>query len=237
MLVEILSVQILMVKIQDSKPKQSTGNYERLFANKQLGDLITKIQSAVISGGTELERIILAKLKEQGCLIEDLDNFINTYQYKMHGLFVITKKAFKQSKLLDFPSQEPDLVVINNTELNSQLNIIELKDGYIFDTKKTDGEQNSMQEFENFIAKKLPFTTQIFVCAFNCNDKNKIYTGFKGRFTINQILTGEEFCNMLNIDYQSILQHRDADAEANLQYFVMELMKIKEVADIVKDIG
>ena len=226
-----------MVKIQDSKPKQSTGNYERLFANKQLGDLITKIQSAVISSGTELERIISAKLKENDRLVEDLDYFINNNLHKENGLFVITKKAFKKSKLIKFSSQEPDLVVIKNDHLNNKLYIIELKDGHIFDTKKADGEKRSMQEFENIIAKKLPFTTQIFVCAFNSHNKQEIHNGLKGRFSMEEILTGEEFCTLLNINYDHILQQRNADTNANLHYFVAELLKIKEITDIIKDIG
>jgi len=48
-----------MALIKDSKPKNSSGSYIRLFENnKKLGDLMSKVQSATISSGYELEKII-----------------------------------------------------------------------------------------------------------------------------------------------------------------------------------
>ena len=65
------------------------------------------------------------------------------------------------------------------------IHIIELKEGYLFDTKKAAGEKLSLQNFENTIAKKIPFATSIHLCCFNCEDKTLIMQGLKQKFTIN----------------------------------------------------
>ena len=48
-----------MAKIKDAKAKNSSGSYARVFNNKALGDLITKVHSTSISNGSELENLIL----------------------------------------------------------------------------------------------------------------------------------------------------------------------------------
>lgn len=43
---------------------ETASGYERLFGNRQLGMLISKVQSAVISSGTELEGFLASRLKK-----------------------------------------------------------------------------------------------------------------------------------------------------------------------------
>ena len=45
-----------MAKIKDSKPKGTSRGYHRLFGNDELGDLMSKVQSAVIRSGIEARR-------------------------------------------------------------------------------------------------------------------------------------------------------------------------------------
>lgn len=47
-----------MAKIRNANPKSSSGGYTRVFNDENLGKLIQKIQSTVISNGTELEKYI-----------------------------------------------------------------------------------------------------------------------------------------------------------------------------------
>ena len=50
-----------MAKLRDSKLRETTGAYERLFGIPALGMLISRVQSTVISSGNELEGSILEK--------------------------------------------------------------------------------------------------------------------------------------------------------------------------------
>ena len=54
-----------MAKIRDRDPKDSSGAYERLFGNAELGTLISKIQGTVRSSGSELEEMIQTKVPKQ----------------------------------------------------------------------------------------------------------------------------------------------------------------------------
>ena len=61
-----------MAKIRDAKPKNSSERYLRLVKNSKLAEIFTKVQSTVITNGTELEKII----SDQSQLMTNLDDFI-----------------------------------------------------------------------------------------------------------------------------------------------------------------
>lgn len=58
-----------MAKIRDRIPKETSGGYARLFGNEALGELMSKVQGAVISTRSELERLRTEKVET----IDDLD--------------------------------------------------------------------------------------------------------------------------------------------------------------------
>lgn len=62
--------------------------------------------------------------------------------------------------------------------------------------------------------------------------------GFKNAFKIDHIMTGQELCEILDIDYNEIIQKRKMDAEDNIKYFASEIMKIEEIKkyiSLIKD--
>ena len=77
-----------MARIRNSKPKDSGDGYFRILGNKKLGELITKVQSTVISAGTELERIIHEILKNKGQLVENVDIFLDKIP-QSNSIFVL----------------------------------------------------------------------------------------------------------------------------------------------------
>lgn len=218
------------MKIQDMRPKTTSGGYERVFNNQELGDLITKIQATVISNGTELERIVLSQSK----VIDDVDTFIDdvTYGRQREGVFVAPKKCVKKS-WRTIPGIEPDFIIFI-VEKNRICKIVELKDGYMFDTKKVKGEKENLETFTEKFGSKIPFVTEWYICCFNEDDKNTIKEGLKNEFDESHILTGREFCKILNINYDSIIEQRKNDGIENLQFFISEMLAIDNVADIIK---
>lgn len=218
------------MKIQDMRPKTTSGGYERVFNNQELGDLITKIQATVISNGTELERIVLSQSK----VIDDVDTFIDdvTYGRQREGVFVAPKKCVKKS-WRTIPGIKPDFIIFI-VEKNRICKIVELKDGYMFDTKKVKGEKENLETFTEKFGSKIPFVTEWYICCFNEDDKNIIKEGLKNEFDESHILTGREFCKILNINYDSIIEQRKNDGIENLQFFISEMLAIDNVADIIK---
>ncbi len=227
-----------MAKIVNAKPKNSGGAYSRVFDNERLGNLITKVHSTSISNGSELENLILEMI-DKNCIVEDCDQFLEDYKRTANIagdiIKLIPKKVLKKSKKLkpqknpNNKNFEPDFVVLKIDKTQECCYIIELKDGFTFDTKKVIGERQHLELFENYIAKQIPYSTRIKFCCFNEDNKEKIKIGLKSAFDIDEIMTGQEFCYLLGINYEDILQKRKHDAKENFQYFIEELLKIEEV--------
>ncbi|MBR7002995.1 MAG: hypothetical protein IKI11_10100 [Neisseriaceae bacterium] len=220
------------MKIENMKGRKENSGYQRVFNNNAMGYLFSKVQATVISNGSELERIILS----QSNIIDNLDTFIEnaTDNNLENGVFVCPKEIIKKSTY-SVIGIEPDLLIFI-VQKKRICKVIELKDGDSFDTKKSKSERDNLIKFSTEFGAKIPFVTEYFVCCFNQLDKEMIKAGFKGCFDISHIMTGEELCQILNIDYHSIIQNRQKDAQENFEYFLTELLKIQEVKNFVKTI-
>ncbi|MBE6144199.1 MAG: restriction endonuclease [Firmicutes bacterium] len=212
-----------MAKIRNAKPKSSSGGYFRLTGNKQVADLLTKAQSTVITNGTELEKMIA---KRANC-ITNLDEFMLNVNSGIitEGTYLCTKKVAKKSSYSLY-KKEPDFLIFILTKTGKTCLIIELKDGDAFDTKKSSSEYESLVLYKNHIGSLIEFKTNYKICAFNQLSKEKIKQGFKNEFTEDQIMTGKEFCDILSIDYEEIVNKRKEDAEDNFEYFIQEMTSI-----------
>ena len=211
-----------MAKIRNAKPKTSSGGYNRVFNNEVIGKLIQKVQSTVISNGNELEIII----QKEANTIDNLDEFLLPQSIASKtGAFLCPKNVIKSSKY-KLKGHEPDLIVFEISKCNKNCYIIELKDGDNFDTKKSGGEYTNLEIFKNHLGSQIAFITNFFICSFNQSNKEMIVKGFKGTFTIDNVMTGRELCNLLGIDYDAIIETRKQDAEDNVAYFTDELVKI-----------
>ena len=215
-----------MAKIRNSNPKQVSGGYERLVGNNAMALIFTKAQSTVISNGTELEKIISSKSNT----IQDLDSFIEACDNGNinDGSYLCTKKVLQKS-IYKLSGHEPDFIAFTLDRKKNICYVVELKDGDAFDTKKSVAEKEMLQLFVNHLAPKIPFRTKYFICCFNQSDKEKIVIGFKNVFSINEVMTGREFCNILHIDYDAIVNLRTEDTSDNFNYVVQQMFKIKDV--------
>ncbi len=209
-----------------------------MFNNTELGDLISKIQATVISNGSELEKIILSQTNT----IDNLNEFIDKAEIGVieNGVFVCPKKIIKASNYavknpIDNKGIEPDLLIFV-VEKHRICKIVELKDGDIFDTKKAAGEKEHLVTFLKEFGSKIPFRTELYICFFNQNDINAIKTGLKNTFKEEEILTGRAFCDILHLDYDSIIKSRLEDAEDNFNYFIEELVEIEQVRSKILEI-
>ena len=192
-----------MARIQDAKVKGSSGAYQRLFGIAALGDLISRVQSAVISSGTELERLILSRVKQ----IDDLDEFLKM-ETMPNGVLIVSKKQIKKSKTLASPSAEPDFLIFKRRHKKQDCHVVELKDGHQFDTKKASAEHQAIYSFIRQNAQRLQYRVSAHFCCFNQDSRDDIVAGFKNRITWDEAMTGREFCELLEIDYDEIIRER-----------------------------
>ena len=227
-------VTLHMAKIRNANPKSSSGGYERLVGDDKMAAIFMKAQSTVISNGTELENIIT----KMAHVIVDLDDYMDSCDRNdvNAGVYLCTKKVLKKSKKYNLPHHEPDFLIFTVGEYKKQCYVVELKDGDSFDTKKSSSEKEMLQMFTNHLAPKIPFRMSYYICSFNQNDKEKIVIGFKSIFNLNEVMTGREFCQILNIDYDEIVRMRRCDTEDNFKYVIEQMAEIKDMMDYFKSL-
>ena len=217
-----------MALIRDRQGR-TDGAYTRLFGDPQLGSLISRVQSAVISAGNELEKLII----ERANTIENVDEFLRQDIYP-EGVFVATKAATKKCKTIDAVSAEPDFVVFERSARRQHCYIIELKDGDAFDTKKAAGERESMHRFVSVIAPVVQFTITVHFCCFNRDDRHAIVDGFKRKITLEEAMTGREFCSLLGIDYDEIVRFRQGHADVNFRDFISYILRNRSTREEIE---
>ena len=215
-----------MALIRNAKPKNKSGAYNRLFDNHELGHLISRVHSTVISSGTELEKSITSIVND----VADLDAFLEQ-EIMPEGVFLVRKNQMKKSKTLNLSGGVPDFIIFRRRDNQQRCHIVELKDGHSFDTKKVEGEKQAMLRFIENNAQHLPYVIISHFCSFNQGDRAKIVEGFKNKIEPNEAMTGRELCELLEleIDYDKIVDHRLKEGADNLDYFCSELVKIEAV--------
>jgi hypothetical protein len=182
------------MKIENTKPGRKDGDYTRLFDNEQLGASISRVHSASISSGIELEGLILEKsdlfLVQTA---EEMEKLLTNGEKYDKKTYLIPKKVVKNSPKFKF-KHEPDYLILKKE--TKKLYITELKDGDNFDTKKSAGEAESLRQFKNHISENVPYKTLILVFCFNQTDNKKIIQGFKSKIKPEEAFTGKEFCEL-----------------------------------------
>jgi len=167
---------------------------------------------------TSLDRILAGQMK----LIPGMPSGIQVvFRSKMPGA-------------LQVPGAITDIAVFDHSQ--RQVLVIELKDSDTFDTKKASGELASMTAFANWVSQETGYEAKYFFCSFNQDDKRAIVRGTKGRFDLNQVMTGRELCAILSIDYDDLRRRRHSEQSENLMYFLAELLKIDEIRDKIREL-
>jgi len=220
-----------MARLENAKVKSSSGAYDRLFGIPALGKLISRVQSAVISSGSELERIILARVER----IADLDKFLQQ-EIMRDGVLIASKKQIKKCQSIDFPGAEPDFLIFKRRGGRQRCHVVELKDGHQFDTKKASAERRAIHSFIERNGQRLPYVISAHFCCFNQDSQDAIVAGFKGKINKDEAMTGRQFCKLLEIDYDDIVQERKREQPANVHFFLRELVKIDEVRTILREL-
>ena len=200
----------LIKDIQGRKENETPSAYERLFGNRQLGMLLSKVHATAIREGNELERILASRLKKtEGISIDQINK---------------EKRIFKNVKRGH--TIKIDCVIGKNNKIH----LIEIKDGDTFDTKKVAGEVESLIMVKDFLKKKEPNKEIILhFCSFNATSHEQIERGAKGLLGECKAMTGRELCELLGLDFNEIVEQRKEHQKENLEYFVSELKKISEI--------
>jgi hypothetical protein len=204
-----------MALISNAKGRGENGTpsgYERLFGNRQLGLLMSKVQSAVISTGNELEKTIADEITDT------------------KGISI--QKINKENRVFKGIKDGHDIIIDCVVAKEGKFMLIEIKDGDTFDTKKVAGEVASLITAKAHLIKSHNLKEEqvsIHYCSFNATNHEQIEKGAKGLLPKDSAMTGREFCKMIGLDFDKIVEGRKSDQKENLDYFIGELKKIPEI--------
>jgi hypothetical protein len=202
----------LISKARGRREDETPSGYERLFGNRQLGMLMSKVQSAVISTGNELEGMLANQIKDT------------------KGISM--QKINKENRVFKGIKNGHDIIIDCVIEKNGKFMLIEIKDGDTFDTKKVAGEVESLLTAKEHLIKTHKLKEQdvlVFYCSFNATSHEQIERGAKGLLPKNSAMTGQEFCKLVGLDLNKVIQERKKDQQENLNFFISELKKIPEI--------
>ena len=224
-----------MAKIRNSHPKNPSGGFDRLFDDPALGGLMSKVQSTVIANGSELERAVMGRAPA----VEDLARALDDPSSLPPGTYLVPKSQMKKVKTCQIHTvsgdgtrvrlPEPDFLVLTVGARN-RCDVLELKDGHVFDTKKSQAEWDNLVKYAQQLGSRIPYITTYHICCFNQEDREEIRRGLKNVFQAEEILTGRAFCEELGIDYDAIRREREEDARDNVDFFFEELAKLPVTA-------
>ncbi len=214
-----------MPNLRREKLGRPDGGAARLFNHPGLGSLISACHAGIIRAGNELESLIErhAVIMEEKQLTAFLSGEMKT------GVWLISKKLIKSRLKQELGvSNEPDFVMVIICE--TTCHVVELKDGDTFDTKKSDGEVNSLRAFAEALRRRLPsYMVYIKVVSFNATTKQQIVSGLKGRIGVDEAWTGRDFCGKLGISYESLSLERSKDCDDNIEYFLEQLVAMPDI--------
>jgi hypothetical protein len=205
--------------------------YYRCFATKkddalafQIAEIVSDIHATTISNGNYLDSVILTSpqfnpnkvVKKANSSNIKYDDCIGHY-----SKFAILKKDCDKIKKTRI---ETDYVVITEHKVS----IYEVKDGDTFDTKKSEGEIESLKIAAGFFQNTFPEKSILYhVVMWNATDIKK--TSFKSQDKPDTcLMTGKEFCNVVGCDFDAISSHRREKAQNHKDWMIEQMDKLHE---------
>lgn len=209
-----------MAKVSDSTPKNGT-NYTNLVGDEELGLLLSRIHSAQIRTGNELETHI------KNLIIYPIVTLETLYQ---KGICRETEVIIKphKPKSGDAEGIIVDFAVIFHSR--SKVALIELKSSAQFDTQKTPQIYNKLNQMAQYINHPgLGYQVNIAVCVFYASDSLSIYEGFKRcGFKQSEVITGIQFCELLGVHFEDVMNKVAEDQPENKNYILMAVERIRQ---------
>lgn len=207
----------------------STSGYYRLFAEDDedetaisLAELCTKIHACVISKGNELDGYYLTNEEfNPNNVIIKMSSSSGLLSNGHYSKFVVEKGDF-----LGIPKGQKSIEIDYLVISEDAIEIYEIKDGDNFDTKKSQGEIDSLTAAKQYFEEIFPEKHVSYKIVFwNAQDVKSI--SFKvNNLSPETLITGEMFCEKIGCNFTKINQHRKQHSKDNKEWFFEQIHTI-----------
>lgn len=210
------------------KPRNTSGGYQRLFGCKLISELITAVQAACISTGTQVPK----KLR-------------SSYE----GTLPIFggKDVNSPKKTLKVLSENPNGVIILNGFINNpkgkknEVDLIiyregilycyEIKEGDNLDTKKSSSEIDVIELAQSIFSKNFPKVEVGILSVYMTNGEHQI----KDPRAEKYVVSGQAIFNRFNFNFSKFCQLQENEQPENVRIFKEEVMKVYTDEEIEKE--
>ena len=228
-----------MTRLSDAamkKKHKTSGSYGRLFDDEKIGLVMSDVQSTAIRNGNELEKLI--ERHSNPLTNNDTRKLINEIKSGtiQNGTYLLSKDSYRGTAIA-IPNHEPDYIVVQANDMNIKIVIVEMKDGDDFDTKKSNAELETLTACKDFVENNFEISTDYALCCFNQKSRQNIVRGLKNRFDEEHVMTGNEFCELVGIEYEAIIKERKSDASDNIMELARRLTDCDNFVAALEELG
>lgn len=218
------------------KKHKTSGSYGRLFDDEKIGLVMSDVQSTAIRNGNELEKLI--ERYSNPLTNSDTCNLINEIKSGtiQNGTYLLSKDSYRGTAIA-IPNHELDYIVVRANDTNIEIVVVEMKDGDDFDTKKSNAELETLTACKDFIENNFEISTDYALCCFNQKSRQNIVRGLKHRFDEAHVMTGNEFCELVDIEYEAIINERKSDATDNIMELARRLADCDNFVTALEALG
>ena len=241
-----------MALIENAAPRSDIedSGYYRLTGDVKIAELFQKVQSTLISAGTELEHYIEKYCKYEVCKVKEttisektgkalknprqiphttptVEMVIKNYLEKVNSYFPklrISKEELKEITDYDLASKK-NIEIDGVWVVDGKIIITEYKDGFALDTKKSDGEIKMFKILEDFFKS---FDAEIYIVLWNL--KNIINNSIKSLEADKYVITGKDFSKLVGLDFDQLNKERNKDQKINEEYCINKFKEIIRIA-------
>lgn len=212
-----------------AKPRYSSGGYARSFG-ADLGPVLTKAQSTLITNGSDLESYIRNRCEP----VRDVDDFLQEIIID-HGVWVAkTKDVVKATTIHVGRKGMPDLFFFKRDETGQTCYLVELKTGGAIDTKKARAEIRGINQFAGSVARHIGYRVIPLHCGFFCKTRYEVIDTYRGALNFQDSITGRELCDLLEIDYDEIKREMTRHRQRNETALLKELVSNPKICRKLK---
>lgn len=183
-----------------------------LFKDVRISNLITRVHSAMIRAGNELEELLAKHTKHS---VHPPSKKKKSVDYEdltlpISGCTFIPKLVFKNCQGVE--NTNLDIAVADAD--SKTIYTIEMKDGSDFDTKKSKAEREKLQNVTAWLSKMhADWTVVPKIIFWRCPDLKT--ASFKDKLAQSWLMTGREAESILGVTFDCVEKSREADREQN----------------------
>jgi hypothetical protein len=208
-----------MAIIELNKKRKSSGGYKRMIGNERIANLLTACQAAVISTGCQIAQKLIESYSGNlpiffGKDVNSPSKTLKTLKLNPKGVIIFSGYI----KDVNGKKQEVDVLIFDGEKIF----LGEIKEGDNLDTKKSEIEINDIENAVKYFTSNEFKTTGALILM---NMFNK-YHSIKDSRANEYIISGQDFCEIFEFDFQKFLNIQKNETSFNKDRFLNEAIQI-----------